>query len=98
LPGTLVWSAKTLASLRFGLDWGAIDYTRGADQLRVPVLVFHGTEDETVPLSVSQELAAARPDLVRTVIVPGAGHVRSWNVGPDAYERRLQEFLGELGP
>ena len=98
LPGTLVWSAKTLASIRFGLDFEAVDYVRRADQLRVPVLVFHGTDDASVPLAVSQELAAARPALVRLVIVPGAGHVRSWNLSPDAYERRLTEFLAESVP
>ncbi|HSL24928.1 MAG TPA: alpha/beta hydrolase, partial [Acidimicrobiia bacterium] len=98
LPGTLVWSAKTLASVRFGLDFEAVDYVRRADRLQVPVLVFHGTDDASVPLAVSQELVAARPALVRLVIVPGAGHVRSWNLSPDAYERRLTEFLAESVP
>ena len=98
LPGTLVWTAKRLSSIRFGINWKAIDYVAGADQLRVPVLVFHGTEDATVPLTTSQEFAAARSDLVRLVIVPGAGHVRSWNISPEAYERRLTEFLAEVFP
>jgi fermentation-respiration switch protein FrsA (DUF1100 family) len=98
LPGTLVWTAKRVASLRFGIDWKAIDYVARADQLRVPVLVFHGTDDDTVPLTTSQEFFEARPDLVRLVIVPGAGHVRSWNISPEAYERRLTEFLTEVSP
>ena len=98
LPGTLVWTAKRVAAIRFGIDWADIDYVRRAEELTVPVLVFHGTEDDTVPLSSSQEFFAARPDLVRLVIVPGAGHVRSWNVSPESYERRLGEFLTEFGP
>ncbi len=96
LPGTLVWSAKKLASVRFGIDWGNLDYVARASLLNQPVLVFHGTEDKTVPFSTSQELAAARPTQVRFVVVTGAGHVRSWNVGPDAYERRVAEFLDEV--
>lgn len=96
LPGTLVWTAKRLSSIRFGIDWNAIDYVSRAEQLTVPVLVFHGTDDETVPLTTSQEFFEARPDLVRLVIVPGAGHVRSWNISPEAYERRLTEFLAEF--
>jgi hypothetical protein len=95
IPGTLVWTAKKLSSLRFGVDWNATDYVSQADQLRVPVLVFHGTDDETVPLGSSQAFFEARSDLVRLVIVPGAGHVRSWNISPEAYERRLTEFLME---
>jgi hypothetical protein len=98
LPGTLVWTAKRLSSIRFGIDWAAIDYVSRAELLTVPVLVFHGTDDDTVPLSSSQEFLEARPDLVRLVIVPGAGHVRSWNVSPEAYERRLSEFLTEFAP
>jgi fermentation-respiration switch protein FrsA (DUF1100 family) len=96
LPGTLVWTAKRLSSIRFGVDWTALDYVSRAELLNVPVLVFHGTADETVPLATSQEFFEARPDLVRLVIVPGAGHVRSWNVSPQAYERRLTEFLSEF--
>ena len=98
LPGTLVWTAKRLSSIRFGIDWKAIDYVSRAEQLTVPVLVFHGTDDDTVPLASSQEFFEARPDLVRLVIVPGAGHVRSWNISPEAYERRLTEFLAEFAP
>ena len=98
VPGTLVWTAKRLASIRFGINWADIDYGSRAELLNVPVLVFHGTDDDTVPLSSSQDFFAARPDLVRLVIVPGAGHVRSWNVSPEAYERRLGEFLTEFAP
>ena len=98
LPGTLIWTAKRLSSIRFGIDWTATDYVRRAELLRVPVLVFHGTDDDTVPLASSQEFFEARPDLVRLVIVPGAGHVRSWNISPEAYERRLTEFLTEFAP
>ena len=96
LPGTLLWTAKKLSSFRFGVDWGATDYVSQASDLRVPVLIFHGTEDETVPLATSQELFAARRDLVRLAIVPGAGHVRSWNVSPEPYERRLTDFIAEF--
>ncbi len=98
LPGTLVWTAKQLSGFRFGIDWSAVDYVSRADQLRVPVLVFHGTDDETVPIASSQDFLDARPDLVRLVIVPGAGHVRSWNVSPEAYERRIKEFMSEFAP
>ena len=98
LPATLVWTAKRVAAVRFGIDWAAIDYVSRAELLTVPVLVFHGTDDDTVPLSSSQEFFEASPDLVRLVIVPGAGHVRSWNISPESYERRLGEFLTEFAP
>ncbi|HUO45459.1 MAG TPA: prolyl oligopeptidase family serine peptidase [Acidimicrobiia bacterium] len=96
LPPTLTWTAKKISSFRFGVDWGSLDYVSRASELRVPVLIFHGSEDETVPLSISRDLAEARNDLVRLVIVPEAGHVRSWNAGPESYERRLLAFLQEM--
>jgi pimeloyl-ACP methyl ester carboxylesterase len=98
LPGTLVWTAKRLATLRFGVDWEATDYLPEASRLSVPMLVIHGTDDETVPFQVSEDLAAARPDLVRLFIVPGAGHVRGWNVGPQPYERAVTDFLSDVLP
>lgn len=96
VPGSLAWVAKRISSLRFGVSWGAIDYVARADQLRIPVLVFHGAADATVPLGSSQDFAEARPDLIRLAIVSDAGHVRSWNVGAESYERRVIGFLNEV--
>jgi hypothetical protein len=58
-----------------------------------PLRVFHGTDDDTVPITITDELAAGRPDLVQVVRVEGARHVRSWNVDPRGYERRESAFL-----
>ena len=96
LPASLVWTAKRIATIRFGVDWAAADYLPEASLLSVPMLVIHGTDDETVPFQVSEDLAAARPDLVRLFIVPGAGHVRGWNVGPQPYERAVADFLSDV--
>ena len=92
VPGLLTDTARWLAARRYDLDWAAVDYLP-ADWLEVPALVFHGTEDDLVPVSSTDEFAADRPDLVTAVRVEGAGHVRSWNVDPAAYERRAAEFL-----
>ena len=93
LPGTLVGTAKWLTTRRFGVDWDATGHLDQSDQLVVPVLIFHGTEDHDVPIKTSRELAAARPDLVSLVEVPGAPHLASWNLDPAAYEAELIGFL-----
>jgi pimeloyl-ACP methyl ester carboxylesterase len=92
VPDSLTATAEWLAARRFGVDWAALDRLP-ADWLHVPALVFHGTADDTVPLRTSDELRASAPDLVQEVVVPGAGHVRSWNVDPAGYERREAAFL-----
>jgi pimeloyl-ACP methyl ester carboxylesterase len=92
VPDVLTGTAEWIAGWRYDLDWAAVDYLP-ADWLDVPALVFHGTDDDTVPISTSDELAADRPDLVHEVRVPGAGHVRAWNTDPAAYERVEGNFL-----
>jgi fermentation-respiration switch protein FrsA (DUF1100 family) len=93
IPDVLTATAEWLASQRYGLDWHAVDYLPGT-WLRVPVLVFHGTADTTVPISTSDALRRAHPDLVREVRVRGAEHVESWNVDPGGYEAAESAFLG----
>ena len=94
LPGAAP-VAERVASWRYGVGFDAVDYLPGT-WLDVPALVFHGTADATVPVALSDELAAAHPDLVREVRVPGAGHVQSWNADPGAYERAEAQFLAEV--
>jgi alpha-beta hydrolase superfamily lysophospholipase len=92
LPDALTSTAEWLAARRYGLDWAAVDHLP-ADWLTVPALVFHGTDDDTVPISITDELASGQPDLVQAVRVEDAGHVRSWNRDPRGYERREAAFL-----
>ncbi|QNN54229.1 alpha/beta hydrolase family protein [Nocardioides mesophilus] len=93
VPGPLTWTAKRTATLRYGVDWKAVDYLDDSSWLTVPALVWHGTDDGTVPLSTSRRLAEAHPDLVALEIVDGATHVGSWNTDPGRYADTLDDFL-----
>ena len=92
LPSTLTWSAEELASLRYGVDWGATDYTSDPDWVRGPVLIMHGTRDDTVPVATSEELSHKSSDVTLDE-VRGANHVESWNVDPEAYDQTVTDFL-----
>lgn len=86
-----------IADLRWKIDWETTSIVeRAADILKVPTLVFHGTSDHTIPISVSRRLQAAVPDLVELVETPAAGHVMSWNADPARYERYLGNFLDRV--
>lgn len=86
-----------LTDLRWKVDWEATNYVQRADEtLTVPTLVFHGTSDQTVPISVSRQLEARNRRNVRLVEVPAAGHVMSWNADPDMYESEIARFAGAL--
>ena len=93
VPGLPNKFGKTVSGLRFGIHWGRLNYLKRAGGLHVPVLLFHGDADDRVPAETSDKLAQARPDIVTYVRVKGAGHVRSWNMDPPAYEAKVREFL-----
>ena len=86
-----------IAGLRWKIDWESTNFVqRAADILQVPALVFHGTSDHTIPISVSRRLRAAVPHLIELVETPAAGHVMSWNADPARYERYLGHFLDKV--
>lgn len=95
LPQVLTNFAKWISAWRFDVDWTATDYLDQTNNIHAPMLIFHGTEDVAVPHSTSAEMASLRPDIV-TLVTTAAGHTRSWNLAPDAYEAAITEFLGSI--
>lgn len=84
--------AKRLVSLRFDIDWRRLDQVERAAEFDVPMLIFHGTDDEIVPYEDSEAMAAALPELV-TLELTDTGHLFSWNRDPVRYEEVLLRFL-----
>lgn len=95
-PGLLTEVGKALADFRWDIGWGELNYLSRADDLGTPILLFHGDADDVIPVETSDALAEARPDIVTYVRVAGAGHVRSWNAGPEAYEATVRDFLEKM--
>lgn len=93
LPGFAAKPVEWMIGARIDVDWESLDAARNPGAFRLPILLFHGTEDDVVPIAVSEDFAAALPGFVEFVRVPGAGHVEAWNVAPRRYERRLLTFL-----
>ncbi len=98
VPPTITWVAKFITSLRIGVNWKAIDYIDKAQtSLRAPVLIHHGADDQTVPVTQSIAFVEAAPDLVRLIQVSGAGHVESYETDPEKYVEDVLSFLQEIG-
>ena len=70
-----------------------LDWVARASELRLPLLLIHSEDDETVPVGPSRMLAEARPDLVTFVPSRGARHTKEWNVDPDGWETAVARFL-----
>lgn len=93
LPGFAALPIEWAIGARIDADWGDLDALAHPADFRLPILLFHGTEDKVVPISISDEFAAELPRWVAYHRVPRAGHTESWNVDPQLYERRLRVFL-----
>lgn len=95
IPGTLVATAKAITGARLDFSWSDFDYLSRSGEYLEPMLVFHGTNDETVPVDVGRALAEDRPDLATYVETSGE-HVGSWNADPAAYEAALAAFITQV--
>lgn len=99
LPSVAALPVEWAIDLRIHPDWNSLDALRHPGAFHLPILLFHGTEDELVPISSSDAFARELRGWVTYYRVPYAGHVESWNVNPPLYERRLAAFLaGVLTP
>lgn len=82
--------------LRTGLDFDEVDYIERADELAMPILWFHGTDDTTVPHEVGEQFRDARPDLIEFHSITDAVHVRAWNEDPERYGEVVTAFLARV--
>ena len=93
VPPPVTALGMQISTMRAGIDWHDLVQVLHARDFSTPMLIFHGDDDHTVPFAVSQRFAAARPDLVTLVRVPGADHVESSNYESGRYELTLVHWL-----
>jgi fermentation-respiration switch protein FrsA (DUF1100 family) len=62
-------------------------------QVQAPILIVHGTSDETVPFSMGQRLFTAAPEPKFFFPIEGAGHNDLIEIGGDQLLQRFKSFL-----
>jgi uncharacterized protein len=97
LPRSLVPLAMAYGQLVRRVDWRDLNHLADPEHLALPVLAYHGVEDQVVPLEVSQHLVDNLDD-VQFEAFPDAGHCRSVNLDPERYLGALARFLARLRP
>jgi alpha-beta hydrolase superfamily lysophospholipase len=93
LPGFTALPVEWAIGARVDADWDSLDALSHTEDFHLPILLFHGREDKVVPISISEDFAAALPHWVTFYRAPAAGHVEAWNVSPTLYQHRLRRFL-----
>lgn len=99
LPPALAYPFVRLGAWLFGrFDLekdAAIDAVK---RCRVPVLFFHGEDDDYVPCRMSRENFDACASEKKLVTVPGAGHGLSFLIDPKRYLKEMSSFFGRCEP
>lgn len=93
LPSSLADPVEWAIDLRIKPNWNSLDALNHPDDFHLPILLFHGLEDEIVPISSSDAFARELPGWVSYYRVPYAGHTEAWNVDPALYAQRVSAFL-----
>jgi pimeloyl-ACP methyl ester carboxylesterase len=97
-PGIAALPVEWAVGIRIDADWDSLDAIHHTADLQLPILLFHGTEDDIVPIETSDAFTEELPRWVRYYRVPKAGHTQAWNVNPRLYARRIGSFLSGAVP
>ena len=86
---------KLGARLYGGFNLDETSALEAMKQCRVPVIFFHGENDDFVPCHMSRaNYTACASEKKQLVTVPGAGHGLSYLVSPEKYLDALRDFFG----
>lgn len=66
------------------------------DQVRAPILFFHGDKDRIVPIRLGRGLFEVAPNPKEFVVIPGAGHNDTYFVGGEDYFKKIENFFNSL--
>ena len=96
VPKQLFGYFKIFTEIRYGVDFQKMDFTEAVINSDIPVLLFHGDDDEWVPVEMSDLIAESRVSNLTYIRYENVGHVTSWNADPDNYIYQLEIFLTDL--
>ena len=98
LPPKLCYPFVKLGAKLFGhFDLDENSPVEAMKRCTLPVIFFHGEDDDFVPCSMSRENFEACVSRKHLVTIPGAGHGLSYAKEPQRYLQELRDFFGPEG-
>ena len=95
LPVTLLYPFVRLGGKLYGhFDLEESSPVEALKNAKVPVIFFHGENDDFVPCDMSRAMYEVCASKKRLVTVPGAGHGLSFPLAPQEYLDALRAFFG----
>lgn len=91
----LIKGAMLVGSWRTGINWAGLDQRKSAQDINIPVLLFAGVADTTIPIALVDDFASKLPN-VEYQRLEGVEHVESWNYDPIQYESLVKTFLDKF--
>lgn len=79
---------------RLGIDVNQLRPIDRIDALQAPLLLIHGTLDQHTLIDEARTVFAHAAEPKELWEIPGAAHVDLHRFARDAYERRVDEFIG----
>ena len=98
LPAKLVYPFIKLGAKIYGhFDLEEYSPMDAMKTCKVPVIFFHGEDDDFVPCDMSREMYAACTSPKKLVTIPNAGHGLVYLVDNQKYFQSVIEFFNENG-
>ena len=95
LPPKLSYPFVRLSARLFGgFDLEETTPEEAIRKVKVPVIFFHGENDDFVPCYMSRRLYDLCPTRKHICTIPGAGHGLSFPVDQERYLKELLDFFG----
>ena len=93
MPGFLLISSKFFLAFMLKIRWDDFRFLKRSSELAHPILLIHSEEDNTVPITASDQLFKLRPDIVTYIRLKKGSHAAAWNQNQEALEKKIRTFM-----
>lgn len=79
------------------IRWKEMPGTYMQNYPAIPIMIFHGSDDQSVPVELSKMFVARQSTPVRFVEFEGAHHTLEWNSAPELWNQSVHDWCRSIG-